>query len=101
LLLASESGIIDEEELEEARKDMTLEEYMQEFECSFDIGVRGGYYSSELQDVRECQRIVNGLYDEELPVYTFWDIGVDDYTAIIFVQVQKDKYAIIDCFSSH
>lgn len=34
---ASETGLIDPEELEEARAEMTEAEYEQEFECSFDV----------------------------------------------------------------
>ena len=43
-LKASESGLLDAEELEAARKDMDKDTYEQEFECSFEAAVKGAYY---------------------------------------------------------
>ena len=41
---ASETGLIPESELALARRDLTEEQYAQEFECSFDAAVIGTYY---------------------------------------------------------
>ena len=44
MLKASESGIIPDAELELARRDLTDDQYAQEFECSFDAAIVGAYY---------------------------------------------------------
>lgn len=36
-----------------------------------------------------------------LPVYTFWDIGMHDYTAIIFAQIHGNDIRIIDCYHNN
>ena len=46
MLKASESGLVAEEELADARRMMTPEQYEQEFECSFDAAILGAYYAS-------------------------------------------------------
>src|SRR5712691_4551489 len=44
MLKASESGLIPDAELELARRDLTDDQYAQEFECSFDAAIVGAYY---------------------------------------------------------
>ena len=58
-LKASETGILPQDELDLARKDMTPEQYDQEFECSFDAAIRGAYFAKELADAEEQGRITD------------------------------------------
>jgi phage terminase large subunit len=51
MLKASETGLIAESELRDARLDMTEEEYAQEFECSFDAAIRGAYYGKSIAEI--------------------------------------------------
>jgi phage terminase large subunit len=46
LLRASKIQILPQEELETARREMTPEEYDQEFECSWQSAIRGAYTAS-------------------------------------------------------
>src|SRR6185312_13273820 len=48
-LKASETGLLDEAELADARKVMTDEQYEAEFECSFDASVVASYYGKDIQ----------------------------------------------------
>ncbi len=83
---ASQTGIIPEAELAEARRDMTADQYAQEFECSFEASVKGAVYLRELQQAREDGRVTAVPYDALLPVDTDWDLGIGDQTAIWFSQ---------------
>lgn len=60
--------------------------YMQEWECSFDAAIIGAYYVGEMDEAEEAGRITSVPYDPALPVTTYWDIGIDDATAVWFEQ---------------
>jgi phage terminase large subunit len=83
---ASQTGIVPAEELMAARSVMTSDEYLQEFECSFEASVKGAVYARELQQAREDGRVTQVPYDPALPVDTNWDLGYRDATAIWFTQ---------------
>jgi hypothetical protein len=95
MLKASETRLLDDKELADARKMMSDDEYAQEYECSFEAAVRGAYYGKEMNDAGE--RITSVPYDPRLPVHTAWDLGVADSTVIWFVQVNGGEYRFIDC----
>lgn len=86
---ASQTGLISLEELEAARRVMTPEEYAQEYECSFEASIKGAIYGKELQEAREQGRIISVPYDPSLKVNTYWDLGINDPTAIWFEQTTK------------
>jgi phage terminase large subunit len=83
---ASQTKLLPESELKAARSVMTADEYLQEFECSFEASVKGAVYARELQLAREDGRITLVPYDPALPVDTNWDLGFRDATAIWFTQ---------------
>jgi len=103
VLKASETGVIDADELRMARHDMTPEQYAQEYECSFSAAVIGSYYGREMDAVEQSGRISNGLYDPYLQVHTAWDIGLNDQTVIVFWQERSGNFqpAIIDCYANN
>lgn len=86
---ASETGIIDAAELADAKRQMTEDEYAQEFECSFDASVRGAIYAKELAALRADGRIGSVAHEPLLPVHTAWDLGIGDAMAIFFAQVER------------
>ena len=85
LFRASETGILPKEELEAARREMTPEEYDQEFECSWQAAIRGAYYGRLMAKAEAEGRITRVPHDPALQVETWWDLGVGDATAIWFV----------------
>ena len=95
-LRASETGLLDQKELADARKMMSDDEYAQEYECSFEAAVRGAYYGRELNDAEEAGRITSVPYDPRLEVHTAWDLGVADSTVIWFVQIVGRETRWID-----
>ncbi len=86
MLKASESGLVPIDELEAARSLMSESEYAQEFECSFAAALVGAYWGKEMEKATSLGRITSVPYDPILPVHTFWDLGIDDSTAIWFCQ---------------
>ena len=83
---ASETGIIPQAELDSAKGSMTPEEYEQEFECSFSAALLGAYYKEEMSAAQKSGRIIRVPYDNHTFVTTGWDLGIDDSTAIWFMQ---------------
>ena len=93
---ASETGILDQEELDEARRAMGDDRYEQEFECSFEAAIQGAYYAVEMKDAMNDSRITRVPYDPSLGVVTAWDLGIGDSTAIWFAQFYGQEIRIID-----
>lgn len=100
LLKASETGIIPQEELDIMRRNMSEDEYNQEFECSFDASVKGAYYAKELEQARKDNRITNVELDRFAPVMTAWDIGYSDSTAIVIFQKIRNELRVIDYYEN-
>lgn len=99
VLKASETNIIPVEELERQRRLMTEDEYHQEFECSFDAAIAGAVYGKWMSDAELEGRITDKVqYDPTFPVYTSWDLGYDDATAIWFFQRSPNEILNIDYY---
>ncbi|KAB1441647.1 terminase large subunit domain-containing protein [Pseudodesulfovibrio senegalensis] len=84
---ASETGVLDPGELDAARREMSPEEFDQEFECSFSAAVQGAYFGRLVAEAEKQGRICALPHDPDLPVHTAWDLGMSDSTAIWFVQM--------------
>lgn len=96
----STSGLLPESELADAQKGMTQDQYEQEFECSFEAAILGAYFGKELRIAEESGRVCAVDYDPHLPVYTAWDLGYHDDTAIWFYQVTHSEIHCIDYYSA-
>ena len=96
VLKASETQLIEHAELVRLQSMMPENEYMQEFECSFDAAITGAYYAKELQRAEEEGRITNVPYDKALKVNTAWDLGISDSMAIWFWQQVGREIRVID-----
>ncbi len=101
MLRASETGLLPPGELEAARRDMTPEQYEQEFECSFEAAILGAYYGKEIAEAERSGRIGAVPVDRNVKVQTAWDLGVRDSTAIWFFQVVESEVHVIDYYESH
>ena len=100
MLRASETGLVDAEELTAARKLMTPEQYEQEFECSFEAAIQGAYWGKEMAQAERDGRICDVPVDPSQPVYTAWDLGVKDTTAIWFFQVLAGGINVVDFYEA-
>lgn len=95
---ASETKVVDAEELISARKTMTEEQYEQEFECSFSAGLVGAYFTKEMALAYKEDRIGIVPHDKHIPVDTYWDLGTNDLCAVWFVQSVRGDHRIIDYY---
>ncbi len=100
MLKASETGLIDADELDAARRQMTDDQYAQEFECSFEAAIVGAYYGQEMRQAEEGKRIVGIPHEAGAEVITAWDLGIGDSTAIWFAQVVGREVRVIDYYEA-
>lgn len=96
LYRASETDVISDEELEEARATMPDDQYQQEFEVSFQAAVSGAYYGKQIQKAEREDRITDVPYDSNNDVETWWDLGIGDSTSIWFAQRVGTEIHLID-----
>lgn len=97
---ASETNILDEEELEAARSMMSVDQFEQEFQCSWVANVPGAVFGKELQEAQETGRISSVPYDPTARVDTWWDLGIGDSTAIWFTQSVGRAVHVIDFYEN-
>ena len=97
---ASETGILDEEELDAARSMMSADQFEQEFQCSWVANVPGAVFGKELQEAQEKGRISSVPYDPTVKVDTWWDLGVGDSTVVWFTQSVGRAVHVIDFYEN-
>lgn len=100
MLRASETGLLPESELAQARREMSEEQYAAEFECSFEASVVGSYYGRELNAADKAGHITRVPYQAEIGVDTWWDLGIDDAMAIWFTQTVGREIHVIDYYEN-
>ena len=95
-LTASESGILPDSELSAVKAQITPDQFLQEYECSFEAAILGAYYGTEMREATEKNHICEVKYQPELNTYTAWDLGYRDDTAIWWYQMSGNEIHIID-----
>lgn len=98
-LTVEDTGLIPKEAIEKERLDGIISEdrIMQEYYCSFLRGSEACYYANYLQAARDEGRVGFFAHNARNVVYTAWDLGWNDFTSIVFFQVDQDgKIFIID-----
>jgi phage terminase large subunit len=98
---ASETGLIDANELAEARRAMTKAQYEQEFECSFSAAIIGAIYGDLIEEAETGGRICGVPWERGHEVHTAWDLGIGDSTAIWFFQEIGREVRVIDCYEAN
>jgi hypothetical protein len=99
-LKASETGLIAEEELVDARKSMTEDQYNQEYECDFEAAITGAYYGQQLKWLSANGHIMEVPVETEFQVNTYWDIGRNDNTVIWFGQEVANEIRVVDVYGA-
>jgi phage terminase large subunit len=74
--------------------------YLEVWEGNTKQVLDGAIYAEELLEVIKERRRGYVKYDPNKPVYTFWDLGHSDKTAIWFVQRVGMEYNIIDYYEN-
>jgi len=93
---ASDTKIVDPEELEKAKEVMGEKKYLQEFECDWIANIEGAIYGDEIAKLDDKKQLARVPYDPTLPVSTAWDLGVADHSSIIFFQQKGTAIQVID-----
>jgi hypothetical protein len=89
LLTHADTQLIPDSEIASLRAEMDDNDFRQEMLCDFQAAVRGAYFGNVLNEAEEQGRIIRIPYDQALPVWTSWDLGIADSTAIWFIQVTR------------
>lgn len=61
----------------------------------------GAIYKSEFEQIKRENRICKVPHDPNLPVYTSWDLGILDSTAIWFFQIYGKEVRVIDYYEAN
>jgi phage terminase large subunit len=99
-LPASKTGILPEEELRDARAQMTEETYAVEYEVSFDAAVPGAYYAKQIGELYERQQVGQFAIDPNFPVDLVADLGYTDSCSWWGWQTTPDGYRIVDFYEA-
>lgn len=103
-LTAEETGVFTHDQLENEQRELVNEHgetlgrslFRQEYYCSFDAAILGSIYGEWMEMAEKSGRLRSGLFDPELPVYTSWDLGYGDATAVWFYQLAFGEVRFID-----
>jgi hypothetical protein len=97
-LPASDSGLLPQSELNAAKAQLSEDQYLQEYECSFEAAILGAFFGTEMRQAepRINERVV---FTEGYPVHTAWDLGYRDDTAIWWYQVVGGEVRVIDFYA--
>ena len=65
---------------------------------AFKVAQDGAYYGRQFENIHRENRITCVPWETALPVYTSWDLGMSDDTAIWFVQFFGKEVRVIDYY---
>lgn len=98
---ASSTGIIPAAELKDAERTMSPEQYAAEYECSWAAPTVGAYFGQLIEGLQESGDIVPLVWERAKRVYTGWDLGVGDSSAIWFAQNIGGQVHVFDYVENH
>lgn len=102
---ALETGVFTVAQLDKERQELVDEsgseeegnaKFRQEYLVDFDAAVPGSYFGPQIMAAQDEGRIGQFGHVASMKVDTAWDIGVDDYTAIWFLQDNGKRVRAID-----
>ena len=104
---AEETDVFSEETLANELKeykdtygdDMGTALFNQEYLCSWESVTPGAFWAKELNELERDGRVIENLYDPNLPVITSQDIGMNDHNVTFFWQLFGAEIRMIDCLS--
>jgi len=100
-LTVDDTHAISLEAIERERKDGMSEEMIrQEFYCSWAVPVPGAYFANELMAAERDGRIGRVPIEPNIPVNTYWDLGIDDSTTVWFAQTVGREVHFVNYYSN-
>ena len=100
-LRASQTGLIPQEELDDAKKMQTQDQYLAEWECDFESAIIGAFYGKEMRSITDLDHITPIEYDPLFPLESAWDLGYSDDTTIWTFQVVHGEVRFLDYQTSN
>ncbi len=98
---ASETGLIPQEELTDAKKAMGDSKYLQEFEVSFDSPIIGSYYGEIIKDITSKNHVRDIPTESATQKWTAWDLGISDSTSIWVCETIGGEIRLMDYYEDH
>jgi len=71
------------------------------WEGNFNSNAEGSVYGKWINAMTNAGRVIEGIYDPDLPVYTAWDLGYSDDTAIWWFQIAGLEIRLIDYYENN
>jgi len=68
---------------------------------AFEAAVEGAYFAKEMEKSRMRGNVCHVPFRDDLPVDTFWDLGIGDKMCIWFFQLDRGRPCMIDYYENH
>ena len=98
---ASQTGLIAEDELKDAKKAMGDNKYQQEFDISFDAPIVGSYYCEILNDIESKNHMREIETESATQKWTAFDLGMSDSTSIWVAETIGGEIRVMDYYENH
>jgi phage terminase large subunit len=107
-LTVEDTQLFSQDELEADLRELQAEHgdsygrsiWEQENYCSFDAAIPGSFWAESLDKMQRRGGIEDFPIDPRRPVFTGWDLGRTDDTAIWFYQLNSDQLDVFDYFAA-
>ena len=95
-----DTNLLNDEQIKQAREEMSEDEFNQEYLCSWVASIKWAYYWKEMSEAREQNRIIKLPIETHLKVNTFWDLWINDTMVIWFIQFYWKEIRVIDHYEN-
>lgn len=72
------------------------QEYPTTVEEAFEVSLEGCYYLKQMREALDGGRIIEFDIEPNLPIYTWWDLGLDDENVCGLFQFYQDEIRVVD-----
>lgn len=104
VLTVDDTKLISKETIDQDVKEGAISEdlVLQEYYGSYDAGAEGAFFANDVNRMILDGRIGYIPFDPSLMVNSAWDIGYNDFTVIIFYQIERTgNVRIINCYHNN
>jgi hypothetical protein len=85
----------------ETNKDKMFAEFPSTLDEAFSVSMEGAYYAKEMARVYSSRRIQILPAVSNSPIDVWWDLGVNDFMVLIFVQTVGATIRFVDLYYNH
>lgn len=72
------------------------QEYPTTVEEAFEVSLEGCYYMKQMREALDGGRIMEFDIEPTLPIFTWWDLGLDDENVVGLFQFYQDEIRLVD-----